>query len=367
MNDRTRVAVVFGGKSGEHEVSLRSAASVVEALPKDKYEVVLVGITKTGRWVLGEPAARMLAGPSEASAERAVLPADPDRGLVKVDLATGHVRGEPVDVVFPVLHGTFGEDGTIQGLFEMADLPYVGAGVAASAVGMDKVLMRDLFRQAGLPVVDSTFYLRRRWRREPELIMDEVEGRFGYPCFVKPANLGSSVGVSKAHDRAELAEALALAARYDRKVVVERAVNAREIECSVLGNDEPIASVPGEIVPSREFYDYAAKYLDEDSRLLIPAPLDDQTAIQVRELAVRAFKAIDCAGMARVDFFVDRDDGRVYVNEINTIPGFTSISMYPKLWEASGLPYPQLLDRLIQLALERYREKRESETSFTVG
>lgn len=366
MGEKMRVAVVFGGKSGEHEVSLRSAASVIDALPEDKYEVVLVGITKTGRWVLGEAAASLLAGQAEAPGERLVLPADPERGLIEVDLATGRVRWERVDLVFPVLHGTFGEDGTIQGLLEMADLPYVGAGVAASAVGMDKVLMRDLYRQSGLPVVDSDFYLRSRWRREPERVLDEVEARFGYPCFVKPANLGSSVGVSKAHDRAELAEAVALAARFDRKVLVEQAVNAREIECSVLGNDEPIASVPGEIVPSREFYDYAAKYIDEDSQLVIPAKLDSATAARVQDLAVRAFKAIDCAGMGRVDFFLDRDDGRLYVNEINTIPGFTSISMYPKLWEASGLPYPRLLDRLLQLALERYREKRESDTSFNV-
>jgi D-alanine-D-alanine ligase len=366
MSEKLRVAVVFGGKSGEHEVSLRSAASVIEALPKDKYDVVLVGITKTGRWVLGDAAASLLAGQSEAPGERVVLPADPERGLIEVDLASGRVRRERVDIIFPVLHGTFGEDGTIQGLFEMADLPYVGAGVAASAVGMDKVLMRDLYRQAGLPVVDTAYYLRGRWRREPEVVLNEIEARFGYPCFVKPANLGSSVGVSKAHDREELAEALTLAARYDRKVVVEQAVNAREIECSVLGNDEPVASVPGEIVPSREFYDYAAKYIDEDSQLVIPARLDDATAARVRELAVRAFKAIDCAGMGRIDFFLDRDDGRLYVNEINTIPGFTSISMYPKLWEASGMTYSQLLDRLLQLALERHREKRESETSFNV-
>lgn len=356
--------MVFGGKSGEHEVSLHSAASVIAALPKDKYEVVLVGIDKAGRWLLGEDAAALLAGRPVPASARLVLPADPANGLVAVDPRGGSVSRERVDVFFPVLHGTFGEDGTIQGLFEMADVPYVGAGVAASAVGMDKVLMRNLFRQAGLPVVDAAHYLRRQWRAEPETVLSLVEERFGYPCFVKPANLGSSVGVSKAHNRSELERALALAARYDRKLLVEQAVNAREIECSVLGNDEPIASVPGEIVPSREFYDYAAKYIDEGSRLLIPAPLDDATAAQVRALAVRAFQAVDAAGMGRIDFFLDRDSGRVYVNEINTIPGFTNISMYPKLWEATGIPYSELLHRLVQLALDRYEDKHASATTY---
>ncbi len=373
MERRIRVAVIFGGKSGEHEVSLLSAASVIEALPKHKYEVVPVAINKSGRWMLGDRAVQMLKGalqsPAGAAAEeKLVVLADGDRGLMEVDLARGQRLSEPVDVVLPILHGTYGEDGTVQGLLELADVPYVGAGVAASAVGMDKVLMKALFRDAGLPVVDSTFYLRGEWRRDPARVRREIEARFGYPCFVKPANLGSSVGVSKVHDAGELETALALAARYDRKIVIEQAAsNAREIECSVLGNDEPIASLPGEIVPSREFYDYAAKYVDEDSRLLIPAPLDEETTLRVRDLAVKAFKAIDCAGMARVDFFLDRAEGKVYVNEINTIPGFTKISMYPKLWEASGIPYPELLDRLIQLAIERHRDKRESATSYEKG
>ncbi|MHB1130785.1 MAG: D-alanine--D-alanine ligase family protein [Chloroflexota bacterium] len=361
---KLRVAVVFGGKSGEHEVSLRSAACVIEALPKDKYEVVPVGIDKAGRWLLGAAAEALLRGEPVPATQRLVLPSDPENGLVEVDLSAGSVRRERVDVVFPVLHGTFGEDGTMQGLLEMADLPYVGPGVAASSVGMDKALMRAIFRDAGLPVVDSACYLRGQWREQPEAVLDAIEERFGYPCFVKPANLGSSVGVSKAHDRAELRVAMALAARYDRKVVIEQAVNAREIECSVLGNEHPVASIPGEIVPSREFYDYEAKYLDEDSRLLIPAPLDSATVARVQELAVRVFTALDAAGMGRVDFFLDRDTGKVYVNEINTIPGFTNISMYPKLWEASGMPYAELLDQLIQLALARHREKHESETSF---
>ena len=365
MDRKLRVAVIFGGKSAEHEVSLMSAASVIQAMPKDKYEIVPVAIGKDGRWLLGERAARMLNGVRvrEATGQLVVL-ADGDRGLLEIDLARGQQASERIDVVMPILHGTYGEDGTVQGLLELADVPYVGAGVAASAVGMDKVLMKALFQQAGLPVVDWAFYTRGEWRRDPERVRQQIEARFGYPCFVKPANLGSSVGVSKVHDAAELDGALALAARYDRKIIVERAVSAREIECSVLGNDEPIASVPGEIVPSREFYSYEAKYLDEDSRLIIPAPLDDETTQVVQDLAVRAFKAIDCAGMARVDFFVDKDDGRVWVNEANTIPGFTKISMYPKLWEASGIPYPELIDRLIQLAIERHREKRESETSY---
>lgn len=368
MASKTRVAVVFGGKSGEHEVSLISAASVINALPKDRYEVVHVGIDKKGGWLVGEQALRLLNGEQvEADPNRLVVPAGQGRGLLEVDLAGGGVREVPIDVVMPILHGTYGEDGTLQGLLEMADLPYVGAGVAGSAVGMDKVLAKGLFRDAGLPVVESAWYLRRRVHHDPEGVRREIEERFGYPCFVKPANLGSSVGVSKAHDPAELDAALAFAAGYDRKVLVERAVNAREIECSVLGNDEPVASIPGEIIPSREYYDYEAKYIDEASKLLIPAPIDDATERRVRELAVRAFLALDLAGMARVDFFLDRDTGEVWLNEVNTIPGFTSISMYPKMWEASGLPYPELLDRLIQLGLERYRERHELATTYRKG
>ncbi len=373
MDRKMRVAVIFGGRSGEHEVSLMSAASVIDALPKHKYEVIPVAITKSGRWMLGDGAVQMLRGQLKSPAgtvakDRLVVLADGERGLMEVDLARGQRLSEPVDVVLPILHGTYGEDGTVQGLLELADVPYVGAGVAASAVGMDKALMKAIFRDAGLPVVEAAFYLRSEWRRDPEKVQREIEARFGYPCFVKPANLGSSVGVSKVHEASELAPALALAARYDRKIVVERAVpKAREIECSVLGNDEPIASLPGEIVPSREFYDYEAKYLDEGSQLLIPAPLDEATTQRVQELALQAFKAIDCAGMARVDFFLDGTNGEVYLNEINTIPGFTKISMYPKLWEASGIPYPELLDRLIQLAIERHRDKRESETSYEKG
>lgn len=365
MNGKTRVAVVFGGKSGEHEVSLVSAASVINAIPRDRYEVIHVGISKSGRWLLDEAAVRLLNGGEVAeSSDHLVFPGDPEHGLLELDLGSGSVRSVAVDVAMPILHGTFGEDGTIQGLFEMADLPYVGAGVAASAVGMDKVLMKAVFRDAGLPIVDSAFYLRRAWQSDPDGVRREIEDRFGYPCFVKPANLGSSVGVSKAHDAAELDAALALAARYDRKIVVEQAINAREIECSVLGNDAPIASIAGEVIPSREFYSYESKYEDEDSRLLIPAEVDERTQQEVQSLAVRAFQAVDCAGMARVDFFLDRGSGKVWLNELNTIPGFTSISMYPKMWEASGISYPELLDRLIQLALERYRDKKASDTNY---
>ncbi|MFH1086623.1 MAG: D-alanine--D-alanine ligase family protein, partial [Chloroflexota bacterium] len=273
-------------------------------------------------------------------------------------------RFPAVDVVFPVLHGTNGEDGTVQGLLELADLPYVGAGVLGSALGMDKIAQKMVLGARGVPVVPYLALARSRWRREREAVLGEVEAAFAYPVFLKPANLGSSVGISKAHDRAELARGLDLAARFDRRLLVERGVNAREIECSVLGNDEPIASLPGEVVPCNEFYDYRAKYIDGDSALIIPAELPDDVAALVRDLAVRAFCAIDCAGMARVDFFLCRDTGTVYVNELNTIPGFTAISMYPKLWEASGIPYRELIDRLIALALERHADKHASETSY---
>ncbi|MBU0492343.1 MAG: D-alanine--D-alanine ligase, partial [Chloroflexi bacterium] len=269
-----------------------------------------------------------------------------------------------IDVAFPVLHGPYGEDGTMQGLLELADIPYVGAGVLGSALGMDKIAMKAAFAQHDLPIVPFLALKRKDWERDPEAMLDRVAARFGYPCFVKPANLGSSVGITKAHDRDELRAALALAAAYDRKMLAEESIDAREIECSVLGNDDPIASVPGEVIPSREFYDYAAKYVDEDSELLIPAPIGDERTRQVRELAVRAFLALDLAGMARVDFFLERGTDRLYLNEVNTIPGFTSISMYPKLWAASGVSYTELITRLIELALERHADKQRSRTSY---
>ncbi|MCD6519959.1 MAG: D-alanine--D-alanine ligase [Anaerolineae bacterium] len=354
---KLRVAVLFGGKSGEHEVSLASARSVMEAMDKSKYEIYPIGITKEGYWLLhGDPMAVLSAG---KKGDR--LPSGREGELIPGLLGRDFPQ---VDVVFPVLHGTYGEDGTIQGLLELADLPYVGAGVLGSALGLDKAVQKVVLRAHGLPVVDYKVYLRSRWQQDPERILAEIEEHFAYPVFVKPANLGSSVGVSKAHHREELRKGLDLAARFDRKLLVEEGVNAREIECSVLGNDEPIASVPGEVVPCNEFYDYKAKYLDGSSELHIPAELEEEQRIAIQRFAVEAFRAIDCAGMARVDFFLCRDTGKVYINELNTIPGFTEISMYPKLWEASGIPYPELIDRLIGLALERYEEKKALETVY---
>jgi D-alanine-D-alanine ligase len=363
---KIRVAVLFGGKSGEHQVSLASAQSVMAALDPTKYELYPIGISMSGRWITsGDPMKLLTDGPDTPDSEQGTGLAIAGRR----DLVPGmqQTRFPDVDVVFPVLHGTFGEDGTVQGLLELADLAYVGAGVLGSALGLDKAAMKDVFRAHGLPIVDSAVIMRHVWRQAREQTIAVVEGQFTYPVFVKPANLGSSVGISKAHDRMELAVALDEAARYDRKLLVEKAVNAREIECSVLGNDEPITSVVGEVVPCHEFYDYSAKYIDQGSELHIPADLPEVTVRLVQSLAVRAFLALDCAGMARADFFVCRDTGDVYINELNTIPGFTSISMYPKLWEASGLPYPDLLDRLISLAMERYQDRHGSLTYYNPG
>jgi D-alanine-D-alanine ligase len=372
-NGKMRVAVIFGGKSGEHEVSIASARSVMRAMDPDRYEVLPVGITKGGRWLLtGDPLAALEAGENEEAPPRLAAPAPPtgdaavpcpEGGRELVPGTAGH-RFPEVDIVFPVLHGTYGEDGTVQGLLELAGLPYVGSGVLGSALGLDKVAMKAVLEAHGLPVVEYVATTAGAWRREPGEMIARVEERLPYPVFVKPANLGSSVGVSKAHDRGELRAALDLAARFDRRLLVERGVNAREIECAVLGNDEPIASVLGEVVPSHEFYDYRAKYVDGDSALYIPASLPEETARTIQDLAVRAFRALDCAGLARADFLLCRDTGRVYVNELNTLPGFTEISMYPKLWEASGLPYPRLIDRLIELALERHAERAALERSY---
>jgi len=387
MNKRLRVGVIFGGRSGEHEVSLASARSVMAAMDKNKYEPVPIGITKEGRWLLGGDSLPVLEQAvrdgmqAEEIAARALHP----RELVPVSSVGLTAAGNPqnplardehadgrrptilasLDVAFPVLHGPFGEDGTVQGLLELADIPYVGAGVMASAVGMDKAAMKDIFKAHDLPIVRHQVILRKAWEADPGRVVREAEAAFAYPCFVKPACLGSSVGVTKAHDRAELAAGLAEAARYDRKIIIEEGVlHTREIECSVLGNDDPIASVPGEIVPSREFYDYSAKYLDNASRLLIPAPLSPALAARVQELAIAAFKAIDGAGMARVDFLLNGVSGDLYLNEVNTLPGFTAISMYPKLWEASGISYPELIDRLIALALERHADRARSVTTY---
>ena len=336
----------------------------MKALDPMKYEVVPLGITRDGHWRVGSGAMRLL--PQVLESGELVTPSVDPTGpkLLPVASSPPTTPSRPeIDVIFPVLHGTFGEDGTVQGLLELADLPYVGAGVLASAVGMDKDVMKRLFRDAGLPVVPWELALRADWEKNSLQVRKRIEKKLRYPLFVKPANLGSSVGISKVHNRRELPAALDLAAQYDRKILVEKGIDAREIECAVLGNDQPQASVPGEVVPVNEFYDYEAKYITEGSELRIPAPLVSRQTKRVQELAVRAFRAIDGAGMARVDFLLDRATGKLFLNEINTIPGFTSISMYPKLWEASGLSYPQLLDRLIDLALERHQEK--SRTRFT--
>jgi D-alanine-D-alanine ligase len=320
------VAVLYGGRTGEHEVSLRSAESIINALDRQRYEVQRILITKEGRW---QP--------------RAISP-DP-------------AANQGIDVVFPVLHGTFGEDGTVQGLLELADLPYVGAGVLASAVSMDKEVMKRLMIERGLPVVEYISIRRGEIERE------EICGKFPFPVFVKPANLGSSVGVSKAKTCEELLAALESAAQFDRKIIVERGIQGREFECSVLGNEDPVAAVPCEIIPSREFYDYEDKYLLNQAQTIVPADMTAAQTEQVRRLAVECYKAVDCEGMARVDFLLEESSGKFYINEINTIPGFTSISMYPKMWEAAGLPYAQLLDRLIELALERHRAKQATRFS----
>ncbi len=394
MRKKLRVGVLFGGRSGEHEVSLLSAASVLNAIDKKKYDVVPIGITKEGRWLTPSHAERLLKGDKSASQEpRHLRAGDPEATYGAAVLAKGegvvvppipganhsalvpfetsapemHAAANPidVDVIFPVLHGTFGEDGTIQGLLELADIPYVGAGVLGSAAGMDKDIMKKLFRDAGLPIVKHVTVLRNAWRGEPARVRKQIETSLKYPVFVKPANLGSSVGITKVHERSGLAAAMDEAARFDRKIVIEQGIGgakgkAREIECSVLGNDEPIASIPGEIVPIKEFYDYDAKYLDEGSELIIPAKLPKAKQKEVRRLAVQAFQAVDCSGLARVDFLMDPRTGKMFVNEINTMPGFTSISMYPKLWAASGIEYPELIDRLIQLGLERHAEKKQN-------
>lgn len=375
MTHKIRVGIIFGGRSGEHEISLASARSVMDAIDKGKYDVVPIGITKEGRWIAsGDPLKALQAGEASASQPAALLGDPSRRGLIPLEdteRAVKATRVTELDVIFPVLHGPYGEDGTVQGLLDLAGIPYVGAGVTASALGMDKAIFKDVMIAHGLPIADYLAFKRKEWEADPEGVIEQIEERLGYPVFTKPANLGSSVGISKCHDRPGLARGLAEAARYDRKLLVEVAVPAaREIEVSVLGNDDPIASVPGEIIPSREFYSYAAKYLDvgdKASKLLIPAPISPEQAERVRDLAVRAYKAIDCAGMARADFLLSGQTGELYVSELNTIPGFTAISMYPKLWAASGISYPELIDRLIELALERHRDKERSETSYQPG
>ena len=378
---------MYGGRSGEHEVSLASAAAVFANLDRKRYEPIPIRIEKDGRWALADRAptavsaaeviehARLEAARPVRSGREVHLVARPsEETILSIDRRPGEradegqavVTGLNLDVIFPVLHGPYGEDGTIQGLLELANVPYVGAGVLASAVGMDKALMKVVFAAAGLPICPYRVVLRHDWERRRDAIAADVEQALGFPMFVKPANLGSSVGISKAKTRAELLDAMDLAGEFDRKIVIEAAVpDAREIECAVLGNDLPEASVPGEVVPSREFYDYEAKYLDDGSKIIIPAVLEPSVVTEVQRLSILAFQSIDCAGMARVDFLQARGDGAIFVNEVNTIPGFTTISMYSKLWGATGVPYPVLLDRLIALALERHAEKQQLRTSLT--
>jgi D-alanine-D-alanine ligase len=385
-NKKLRVGLIFGGRSAEHEVSLTSAKAVLNAIDPEKYDVTMIGITREGRWLsLGEAALTTgnksdplaLMAPfarvedSAHSTQTALLP-DPSvsrRGLAEISEVEGSPSlqfGAPVDVIFPVLHGPYGEDGTMQGLLELANVPYVGCGVLPSAVGMDKVTAREVFKQHGLPVLEYFALKRKEWEKDAAAkgaLLGRIEAKMSYPCFVKPVNMGSSVGISKARNRAELAQALTEACRYDRKVMVEKALNPRELEVAVLGNDEPQASVVGEILISRkaEFYSYNAKYQDTEVGFTVPADISTELSDRLRGLAVQAFEALDCAGMTRVDFFQDRDTGEVYLNEVNTIPGFTPVSMYPMMWEKTGLPYRALLDRLIELALERHADKNRNE------
>ncbi len=377
---KKRVAVIFGGQSSEHEVSRVSAQSVIENIDKTKYDVVMIGITKGGQWLsyegptnkIGSGEWEQLALAATQEKKDSILLSTPDNAAISTQDDTaisntargifGESSKEPIDVVFPVLHGCNGEDGTIQGLFELAGVPYVGCGVLGSAVGMDKAYTKIIFEKEGLPQGDYLVFNRKQVNFRIEEVISEVEGRLTYPCFVKPSNAGSSVGVNKAGNREELIKALEIAAKNDRRILVEEFINGREIECAVLGNDNPIASTVGEVVPCNDFYDYEAKYqVGDDSKVIIPAEnLSVETVQKIRDYAVRAFKCLDCAGLSRVDFFVHKETGEVYINEINTLPGFTQISMYPKLWEASGIPYSELIDRLIELACERFEDcKRE--------
>lgn len=380
MSKRIRVGLIYGGKSGEHEVSLQTAMAVVQAFDHTKYEIHPFYITKQGEWRAGP----RLTGAVE---RKELLQFEPDgipaiSGAVAETAAgagtgvqsifnsgvlaasAGEAAGGQLDVIFPLLHGTFGEDGTIQGMLEMANVPYVGAGVLASAVGMDKAMMKRMFAQEGLPQCVYRSFTRAQWEKDQAFFLMEIEIAIGYPCFVKPANLGSSVGISKARNRDELIAALAEAFQYDRKAIVEEFVEAREIEVAVLGNDDPIASVAGEIVSSNEFYDYKAKYLDGKSAMMIPAELPEELSEQIRSMAIRAFQAIDGSGLSRVDFFLRKADQAILINEINTMPGFTPFSMYPLLWKETGKPYRELLDDLIRLALERYAAKQQIRYSF---
>lgn len=363
---KIRLAVLYGGRSGEHEVSIASAASVMQAIDRQKYDLLPVYLTPEGRWLPDVEPTQLQSGDTSADTA-ALLSSDPkQRGLLPLSPQAGPqpAFARPLDVVLPLLHGTYGEDGTVQGLLELADIPYVGAGVLASAVSMDKGVMKSLFQQAGLPVVPHLIIRRRDWETDPDSVQHEILHTLSLPVFVKPVNLGSSVGISKVRRAAELPAALDAASQYDRRLIVEQGLDCRECECSVLGNDDPIVSVVGEVIPHREFYDYEAKYTEGLSDLRIPAALDEALAETLRRMALSAFRAVDAAGLARVDFFVERYSSTPYVNEINTLPGFTNVSMYPKLWEASGIPYAELIDRLVQLALEQHQDTRRRRTTY---
>lgn len=364
-NKRVRVALIYGGRSGEHEVSVESARSVMDFVDRAKYEVVPIGISQEGVWRVADETSPLL---EEREGAQRVVPsahrAQP--GLIPLTAAPAPALGlvDTIDVVFPLTHGTFGEDGCLQGLLELAAIPYVGSGVLGSAVGMDKIVMKTIFRAHGFPVTDFLPLARADWEQRPSRALDAIEEHIGFPCFVKPSNLGSSVGITKVQRRHQLPAALAAAAEFGARIMAERAIDGRELECGVLGNHEPEASVVGEVIPAREFYDYEAKYRDPRTQFVIPAHIPPETQSEVQELALGAFRAIGAAGMARVDFFLARGDGRVYLNEINTIPGFTSMSVYPRLWAASGLPYPRLIDRLIELALERHADESRNRTRY---
>ena len=370
---KLRVGVIFGGRSGEHDVSLQSAQSVMAALDKEKYEVVPIGITRQGGWLTGDPMMALAAGRAAAAQPATLLPDPESAALLQVEKVAARPAAMSevahLDVILPVLHGPNGEDGTVQGLLELAGIPYVGAGVVGSAVGMDKAIFKAVMQAHGIPVLPWKLVLKTAWLVDAEAVLDEIEAALAYPVFTKPANLGSSVGICKCTGRDELRRGLDEAARYDRRLVVEQGIPARELEVAVLGNEDPIASVVGEVRPRRAFYDYVAKYMvapgsADESELLIPAPLSAAESDEVRRLALAAYRAIDCAGLGRVDLLMDRESGALYLNEINTMPGFTRISMYPKLWEASGLPYPRLLDKLIELALAREAQKSALQRTY---
>ena len=366
---KIRVGIIFGGRSGEHEVSFCSASSIIKAIDKDKYTVVPIGITKEGRWISPHDSELALQSGKIEGRKTVILLNDSfGKSLVCIDNNQRLDKSsalEKLDIIFPALHGPYGEDGTVQGLLELTNIPYVGAGVAASAISMDKELMKTIFKQKKLPLLKWVTIKRKEWQKDKEKILSIIQNDFKYPLFVKPTNLGSSVGITKVHKKEELEKAIDLASSYDRKILIEEGLEeAREIECSVLGNDEPRTSVVGEVRPAGEFYDYDSKYIDKETQLIVPADLPDGVSRKVQEIALHAFKAVDAAGMARVDFFVSKKENKIYLSEINTIPGFTSVSMYPRLWEASGIPYPELIDRLIQLALERHQDKKQNKISY---